>query len=353
MLAAPTVGPNWLENAFLRVEVDTTTGTVTRIYDKQMAREVLAAGGRANVLQVLDDRPAQWDAWNVMPNPETWEVTAVGRTGGRVHGQAARFEIERTWGNSAFRQVLVLRREADYLDVENEVDWHERRKLLKVGFAFAVTPDSATFEIPYGTIGRSGRPRTQAERAKFEVPGQRWADVSADGYGVSVLNDAKYGWDYRDGVLRLSLLKAPIWPDSTADRGRHRFRFAVLPHAGDWREDGIERRAAEYNVPVLAGAEPAHPGALGRSVSFGTAAPANVSVTWLKRAEDGDRYVMRLVEWHGRAADATVHLPCLPRSAFRANLLEDPGAPVPVTDREARLALRPFEIATLLVECRP
>ncbi|MDH5198527.1 MAG: hypothetical protein OEY20_14895, partial [Gemmatimonadota bacterium] len=114
-LPAPTAGPTWIENALLRVEVDTATGAVTRIYDKRVGREVLAVGGRANVLQVLDDRPAQWDAWNVMPSPETWEVTAVGRTGGRADRDAARFTIERTWGSSVFRQTLVLWREADYL----------------------------------------------------------------------------------------------------------------------------------------------------------------------------------------------------------------------------------------------
>jgi alpha-mannosidase len=349
----PGAGPDWIENAFLRVEVDTVTGAVVRIYDKRERREALAAGGRANVLQVLDDRPAQWDAWNLMPNPETWEVTAVRRAGGRADGDAARFEIERTWGASVFRQTLVLWRDADYLDVENDVDWHERRKLLKVAFGFSVAPDSATFEIPYGTIGRSGRPRTQAERAKWEMPGQRWADVSAGGYGVSVLNDSKYGWDYRDGVLRLSLLKAPIWPDSTADRGRHRFRFAVLPHPGDWREAGVERRAAEYNVPLVVGLEPAHPGPLGPTTGRGGTDTDGVSVSWLKRAEDNDHLVLRVVEWHGRAADVAVALPCAARRAYRANLLEDVGDPVPVTAGKAHLSLRAFEIATLLVECQP
>jgi alpha-mannosidase len=350
-LPAPTAGPNWIENAVLRVEVDSVTGAVTRIYDKRTAREALAPGGRANVLQILDDRPAQWDAWNLMPNPETWEVKAVRRFGRQADSDAARILIERTWGNSVFQQTLVLRRDADYVDVENDVDWHERQKLLKVGFQFAVAPDSATFEIPYGTIGRSGRPRTQAERAKFEVPGQRWADVSNADYGVSVLNDGKYGWDYRNGTLRLSLLKAPIWPDSTADRGNHHFAFAVLPHGGDWRAAGIDRRAVAYNVPLVAAAEPAHRGSLGSAVGFASASPANVQVTWLKRAEDGNALVLRLVEWHGQAVDAVVTLPCDARAVRRANLLEDAGEPVPVTGHTARLAMRPHEITTLLVEC--
>jgi alpha-mannosidase len=356
-LPAPTAGAGWIENAFLRVEIDTLTGAVTRIRDKRNGRDVLAAGGRGNVLQILDDRPAQWDAWNLMPNPETWEVTAVRRTGGTAGPDAARFAIERTWGSSTFRQTLVLTREAPYLDVLNDVDWHERQKLLKVGFALGLAPDSATYEIPYGTIGRSGRPRTQAERAKFEVPGQRWADVSADGYGVAMLNDSKDGWDYKagpsGGVLRLSLLKAPIWPDSTADRGRQRFRFAIYPHAGDWHAAAVDRRAVEYNVPLVAAPEPSHAGALGRAVSFASVAPANVQLTWLKRAEDGDRWVLRLVEWYGRATAATVTLNCAAARAWRANLLEDAGALVAVEAGRIQIPLRPFEITTLLVECTP
>ena len=118
--------------------------------------------------------------------------------------------------------------------------------------------DAAPYEVPSGSIGRSGRPRSQAERAKFEVPGQRWADVSEGGYGVTILNDCKDGWDYKagpgGGVLRLSLLKAPIYPDSTADRGRHHFRLAVYPHAGDWRAAEGGRRAGEYKGAPLAGA---------------------------------------------------------------------------------------------------
>jgi alpha-mannosidase len=233
------------------------------------------------------------------------------------------------------------------------VAWHERQKLLKVGFAFGVAPDSATLEIPYGTIGRSGRPRTQAERAKWETPGQRWADVSGDGYGASVLNDSKYGWDYREGRLRLTLLKAPIWPDSTADRGRHRFRFAILPHAGDWRAAGIERRAAEYNVPLVGGFEPSHPGPLGRSTGSATTDTDGVSLAWLKRAEDSEHLVLRVVEWHGLATEVGLALPCAARSVHRANLLEDAADVVPVSGREARLSLRAFEIATLIVECQP
>jgi alpha-mannosidase len=182
------------------------------------------------------------------------------------------------------------------------------------------------------------------------VPGQRWADVSDSTFGVSVITDSKYGWDYHGNVLRLSLLRAPLWPDSLADRGHHAFRFAVYPHAGDWRAAGTVRRAAEFVTPLLAAAEPAHPGPLGRSVSFVSVDAPGVEIAWVKRAEDSDALVLRLVEWHGAATTATITLRDPVRTARRVNLLEDAGEGLPAEGRTLRVALRPYEIATVLVE---
>jgi alpha-mannosidase len=351
-LPVPSAGADWIENAYLRVKIDTLTGDVVRIFDKTNDREAIPEGGRANILQIFDDRPAQWDAWNIVITGDRWDVDDVRRAYGRADARQAEFHLERRWGNSTFRQTLMLGRAARYLDVLNEVDWREHRKLLKVAFELNVDADSATYEIPYGTIGRTGRPRTQAERAKFEVPGQRWADVSASGYGVSILNDSKYGWDYKGNVLRLSLLRSPIWPDSLADRGTHQFRFAVYPHAGDWRAAETVRRAAEYNVPLLAAYEEAHPGTLGKLVSFASARPANVEITWLKRAEDSDAWVLRLVEWHGVSSEAVIALACTVERVRRANLLEDGGETLALGGKTLILPVRPYEIVTLLVECK-
>ena len=347
---APSVGPNWIENAYLRVEVDTANGTITRIYDKGARREVLAPGARGNVFQVFGDLPRTWDAWDIGYTGEQWEVTETARVTRGADVAEARLGFTRHWGNSSFTQILVLGRESPFLDVRNEADWHETHKLLKVAFTLGVRADSATYAVPYGTIGRSGTPRTQAERAKYEVPGQRFADVSDSTYGVTIVTDSKYGWDYHGNVLRLSLLRAPLWPDSLADRGHHTFRFQVIPHAGDWRAAGTLRRAAEITTPLLAAAEPVHAGPLGRTVSFASVDVPGVELTWIKRAEDSDALVLRLVEWDGRAETATVTLREPIGSARHANLLEDPGESIPFTGRTFRLALRPYEIATVLVE---
>jgi alpha-mannosidase len=168
---------------------------------------------------------------------------------------------------------------------------------------------------------------------------------------VSILNDGKYGWDYKDNTLRLSLLRSPIWPDSTADRGRHRFRFAIYPHAGDWRRARTVERAAEYNVPMPAAIEPAHDGPLGRSWSLASVESESVHLAWVKRGEDADQLVLRLVEWHGRPSRVDVSLACDIAAAQQANLLEDPQESLPVEQNRIRLSLRPYQITTLLVNC--
>jgi alpha-mannosidase len=351
-LPAPRVGATWLENAYLRVEVDTATGQITRLYDKRHRREALAPGGRANVLQVLHDLPREWDAWNVGFNGEEWDVTETSGVARHADPTEASIAFTRRWGRSTFSQTLTLGRESPYLDVANDVDWHETHKMLKVALTAGVHPDSATYEIPYGTIGRSCNPQTKAERAKYEVPGQRWADLSDSSYGISLLNDSKYGWDCHANVLRLSLLRSPLWPDSLADRGRHRFRFALYPHAGDWRAAGTERLAAEYNTPLVASVESPHRGALGRAVSFASVDAPGVELAWVKRAEDSDALVLRLVEWYGRPATATVTLRPVIRSAHASNFLEDPGEAVPTTAHTLRVRLRPYEIATVVAEVR-
>lgn len=349
-LPAPAAGPNWIENWYLRVEVDTSTGSITRIYDKRTRREALAPSARGNVFEVFGDLPRTWDAWDIGYTGERWDVTETSAVTRGADDAEARFAFTRRWGTSTVAQTLVLGRETPFLEVQNEADWHEDHRLLKVGFTLGVRADSATYAIPYGTIGRSGTPRTQAERAKYEVPGQRWADVSDSTFGVSIVTDSKFGWDYHGNVLRLSLLRAPTWPDSVADRGHHTFRYAIYPHAGDWRAAGTVRRAAEFVTPLVSAAEPEHQGGLGRTVSFASVDVPGVELTSVKRAEDSEALVLRFVEWDGRPATATVTLREPIRSARRANLLEDPGEVIPVTGRTFRIALRPYEIATILVE---
>ncbi|HXM37827.1 MAG TPA: glycoside hydrolase family 38 C-terminal domain-containing protein, partial [Gemmatimonadales bacterium] len=348
-----------LENDFLVVEVDTLTGQLTRIYDKRIGggHEALASGARGNTLQLFGDRPSNWDAWDIGYTGEAWTLDSVRAVRAGGDDVERWIEFEKPWNATRVVQRIVLRRDEPLVEIATTMDWAERRKLLKVAFDWNVTADSAFYEIAYGAIGQPTAPRTQAERAKYEHAGHRWADLSDSTFGVSLLNDSKYGWDTRGQRMRLSLLRAPIWPDSLADRGRQEFRYAVYPHAGDWRTGATIRRAMEFNQPLLAAREPAHAGAAGRgghSWSFASVDADNVYITAVKRAEDSNAYVLRLVEWHGRPAVATVSFGGPLARVRLANLLEDPASSVPLgrSRRSVTLRLKPWEIVTLLVEAR-
>ena len=159
-----------------------------------------------------------------------------------------------------FAQRLRVHRGRARLDVETVAEWRADHRLLKASFPLTVGADSVWAEIPYGAIGRPSVPTTVKDSARYELPMQRWIDASAGGWGVSLVNDAKYGYDVRGDTLRLTLLKAATYPDPQADRGTHRFRYSLLVHDGDWRAGATEDAAAELNQPLRAVPVPEHEG---------------------------------------------------------------------------------------------
>ncbi len=220
-----------LGNKTLRVTVDSTTGCITSIYDLKNKTEALASGECGNELQAFRDTPRQYDAWNIDPGTLDQapaflhETTAVNQD---WQGGAPIIRIRRRWQRSDFVQTISLPEGSDYVDIDTEIDWRETHVLLKAAFPLSVTSDFATYEIPYGTIERPTTRNNSWEKAQFEVPAMRWADLSgagADGkvHGLSVLNQDKYGYDAAGNVLRLTLLRSPTWPDAEADQGHHHF----------------------------------------------------------------------------------------------------------------------------------
>jgi alpha-mannosidase len=216
-----------------------------------------------------------------------------------------------------------------------------------VAFVLPFHADSVTSEIAYGVMTRPTVPRTSHDSARFEVPMHRWIDASAGGYGVAIVNDSKYGFDALGDTLRLSLLRSPTVPDAISDQRTHHFTYSIVPHAGDWRDAAVRNAAEALNDPLRAvdleehagGPAPLPPVVLESD---------GVRLGAIKRAEDGDALVLRLVESDGRASNAMLRF-AVPSVVRPANLLEDPAgdAGAPVTLLELRL--RPWEIRTLLV----
>lgn len=225
----------------------------------------------------------------------------------------------------------------DRINFETNVDWWEEKTMLKVAFPFAIESKFATFDIPFGTIRRSTGNETPAEKGQIEVPMQRWADLSADGAGVSLITLSKYGLDAKGSTLRLSLLRSPKWPDPLADRGKHRIAYALYPHRGPWSEAVTTRRAFEYNAPLIALATTGHPGARAARAPFVTVAPDNLVLTTLKQSERGDAWIVRWYDAAGKDSVAEISLPKAPKKAVLSNFLEEDGAPVAVEETRLRV----------------
>ncbi|MCC3418551.1 MAG: alpha-mannosidase [Microcoleus sp. PH2017_07_MST_O_A] len=242
-----------LENELIRATVDAETGNLSSIWDKANNREVLNAVG-GNQLQAFQDSGQYWDAWNIDPNyqkhplpaPILKQISWVDR--GEVR-QSLRVVMQ--IGKSEFRQDYIVETGSPLLKIKTVVDWQETHVLVKTAFGLNVAADFATCEIPGGAIARTTKPQTPAEKAKWEVPIFRWTDISNDGFGVSLLNDCKYGCDIQPNQIRLTLLRSSTWPDEAADVGVSQFTCAVYPHAGNWQDAGTVRRGCELNMPLL------------------------------------------------------------------------------------------------------
>lgn len=339
-----------LENNLLRVGID-KQGRLTRVYDKIEERDVLPQGVPANVLQLFDDRPHLHDAWDIDHNYERtmWEppVTASIEVVERGPVRAA-VRVVRKTERSTITQDIALCANAARVDFITTVDWHEEHVLMKVAFPVDVRSTRATYEIQYGAIERPTHHNTAFDRARFENTGLRWADLSEGDYGVSLLNDSKYGYDIKDNVLRLSLLRSPVDPDPKADQGVHQFTYSLYPHALDWR-NGTVQQGMELNTPFsVVPAKPRY-GVLSPLHTFASVDAENVIVDWIKKHEDSNAVIVRLYESEGRRGNAAITFSRKPRKVTECDLMEENDVAVPLTGKAVNLYIRPFEIRTLKV----
>ena len=360
-----------LENDALRVEFD-AAGDITRLFDKIAEREVLPPGQRANVFQAFEDRPLGGDAWNIdiFYDDKRWtaepaySLTIIERGPLR-----AGLEIRRRLLNSEIVQRVYLYRGYRRLDFDTWVDWRERHVLLKVAFPVDILSPLATYDIQWGNVQRPTHRNTSWDWARFETVAHKWVDLSEGDYGVSLLNDCKYGHDVQGNVIRLTLLRGPTYPDPNADQGEHRFTYSLLPHRGDWRA-GTVPAAYALNDPLIVrrvnGGEPppqdwggprgggGDRGGAGRTGERGSTSQSlvavdvpNVIIETVKQAEDGQGVIVRLYENERCRGPATLRVGFPLAGAYRCNLLEENGAPLPIVQNEVRLAVKPYQIMTV------
>ena len=332
-----------LENEFLALEVDPGTGRLSRLVDKSTGVNLAADGFHA---VVIDDHS---DTWGHAIRSFDGAAAEFDCTSVRLveNGPVrATLRVESRFANSRLVEEIVLGAQARYAEVRVALDWREQLRVLKLRYPTSVEADRATFEIPYGHLER---PATGTEE-----PAQAWVDVADERGGLSVVNDGKHGHDVRGGDVGVTAARSPVYawhhprvlddPEGRyefVDQGPQDFTLRLVPHAGDWREAGTVRIAAELNQPPFPLIESYHPGDLPASGSFADDGGGDVVVTVVKAAEDGGAVIVRAYESSGRAARATIELPFLERTIaadFGAAEIKtfvvprDPSAPVAETN---------------------
>ncbi len=339
--------PFVLENSRVRYEFS-PEGYLLHGWDKEAKREVVAAGEAGNRLTLYDDHPNNFDAWEIevfyenTPLETPRDIKAGRWTDGPVR-QGLHFEMK--IGNSALEQWVFLAENSKRLDFQTRIDWKEKHRMLRVAFPVAIQATEAAFDIQYGYVRRSNHRNTSWERARFEAPGQRYADLSESDYGVALLNDCKYGYKVVDNVLDLNLLRSPNNPDPDADQHVHEFTYSLLPHTGDLVHSDVWAEAAQLNQGVAQ-----FVGFRNKTAELPCQVEGEgVSLEVLKKAEKEDALVLRVVEILGRRTKA--RLLCRDKKAtlVETNLLEWTEEQSFPTADPVEIELGPFEIKTFKV----
>lgn len=337
-----------LENRYMRIILD-ENGNIASLYDKENKREVLRQGQKGNVLQAFEDKPLQNDAWDIdiFYMEKMWEInevlTAEVVENGPVRGC---LRIKRKFMDSLIEQDIVIYNDVPRIDFISRIDWKEKYILLKAAFPVDVNANSATYDIQYGNVQRDTHWNTSWDTARFEVCAHKWADLSEGGYGVSLLNDCKYGHDIKDGVMRLTLLKSAVFPNEDADREHHEFTYSIYPHCNSWKDAETVNQAYDLNCPLYGRFEKTHSGKLPFKFSFISADVDNVIIEVVKKAEDNNDIILRLYEYKNKRSDvkAITHKDIM--SVCECTLLEENTAEISHDKNTFQFSIKPYEIKT-------
>lgn len=336
---------NTVETPYYIVSWD-DKGRLVRLYDKSADREVIPEGKFANVIQIFEDKPRCFDAWELESTIDLKkeEIPCDGniiKTKNEL-GYFIRFTYN--YNNSKIMQTMCLYNDKRRIDFKTIVDWKESQKILKTAFSVDIRGVFARYDVQEGNIVRPITRNTSWEAAKFEVVAHKWADLSETGYGVALLNDCKYGYDIKEDTMRLSLLKSATDPDYSADYGTHEFTYSLYPHKEEWYNSGLEEEAFDLNssVVVLEGAS-----ALGKEslISFDA---ENVVLDAFKKAENEEAYVLRFHEFTGRRGRLTITTGLKFDSWCEADLMENPLGEWKQTAIEVEV--KPYEIKTIMLK---
>lgn len=339
------------ENRYFKVGFDENYNIIS-LYDKENQREIIKNNKKANVLQAFEDRPMNWENWDIdiYYKKKMWEVNDISHVE-LIEKGPVRYciNIKRSFCDSVIEQYIYFYNNIPRVDFKNSVDWKEKNILLKAAFPVDVNSNKASYEIQYGNIERPTHNNTSWDVAQFEVCAHKWADLSEGAYGVSLLNDCKYGYDIKGDTMRLTLIKSGTYPNPDADLGLHEFTYSIYPHKDTWKEASTQEMAYNLNAPMHAVIEHAHEGILQSNMSLLKINNGNCIAEVVKKAEASDGVIVRLYEYKNMREKVEVSFCNELESVYECDLLENTTATVKSDINKISFEIKPYEIKTFLI----
>ncbi len=333
-----------LENSLIRLTFNEKYHLIS-VFDKETGREVLAENSEGNVLECFEDYPRAYDAWEINDYYQDKKWLADDVSGVKLLDRG--IEVTRNYQNSKIVQKILLNHNSKRIDFETFIDWHEDHVLLKTAFPLDINTDYATYDIQFGNVKRPTFRNTPWDSAKFEVCGQKWADLSESGYGVSLLNNCKYGYSAEGNILKLSLLKAPTHPNPDADRGEHYFTYSLYPHTGDYVTGETVKAGYLLNMPLTAERIMPQAGRLKDEYCPAKSDNKNVVVETLKKAEDDGSVILRAYETHNSKSTANITVGFDFKKVYLCDMLENNLKELDFNKNTVTVPFKNFEIITL------
>jgi len=337
-----------IETPFYKAKFD-KNGFIASLLHKDSGREVLSGNVLGNELRVYEDKPMKWDNWDidVYHTEKSWVIDETTTVKWLDKGPVrATLLVERTFLESTISQKIHFYADIRRIDFETYVDWNQSQLLLKARFGTDIMSPTATYDIQFGNVSRPTHKNTTWDEARFETCAHKWADLSEGGYGVSILNDCKYGHAIHDGIIALTLIKSGIEPHQTADREEHWFTYSLLPHCGTWQTGGTVESAHSLNAPAYAVALEPNSDTPPTSFSFINTCSRNINIETVKKAESNDSVIVRMHEFQNTRTDATVKLHSQATKIFETDCLENRIKEVAENTNEFQIEMKPFEIKT-------
>ncbi|MDK0611702.1 alpha-mannosidase [Clostridium perfringens] len=342
------------ENDFLRIKFN-EEGNIVSLFDKRAEREVLKEGTLGNRIQAFEDKPMEYSNWDIdiYYKEKMWNVDDVQSIEVVEEGPVrSTLRIERKFLESTIVQNIYVYKDLDRIDFNSYVDWKEHEVLLKTSFPIDLNATEATYEIQYGNVKRPTHSNTSWDEARFEVCGQKWADLSEGDFGISLLNNCKYGHDIQDGDMRLTLLKSGTHPWTETDQEEHFFTYSIYPHMGTWKDAHTVQKAYELNQPLYTKFCEKHEGILEDTLGLVKVNKDNIMIEVIKKAEDTDHLIIRMYEFFNSRTKATLEFSREIEEAFECNLMERNLEEAKFEGEKIEFTINPFEIKTFKVKLK-